>query len=61
MKKIFFISFILISLNGCEKNYLKQGNNSLVPMPIYPTDCNNDNNICTNENFNSDITISSGF
>ena len=46
MKKIFLIPFILISLYGCERNYLKQGNNLLVPMPILPTDCSNDNKTC---------------
>ena len=61
MKKIFIISFILISLYGCEKNYLNHGNNPLVPMPIYPTDCSNDNNTCENENFYSNVTISSSF
>ena len=61
MKKIILIPFILISLYGCEKNYLKQGNNLLVPMPIFSTDCSNDNNICENENFNSNVTISSSF
>tara|TARA_B100001564_G_scaffold348103_1_gene349644 strand:+ start:1020 stop:1205 length:186 start_codon:yes stop_codon:yes gene_type:complete len=61
MKKIFLITFILISLYGCEKKYLLQGNNPLVPMPIFSTDCSNDNNICENENFNSNVTISSSF
>ena len=61
MKKIFLITFILISLYGCEKKYLLQGNNPLVPMPIFSTDCLNDNNICENENFNSNVTVSSSF
>ena len=60
MKKIFLVPFILISLYGCEKNYLKQGNNPLVPMPIFSTDCSN-NNTCENENFNSNVNISSSF
>ena len=61
MKKIFLVPFILISLYGCEKNYLKQGNNPLVPMPIFSTDCSNNNNTCENENFNSNVNISSSF
>ena len=61
MKKIFIIFFILISLYGCEKNNFKKGNNPLIPMPIYPTDCSNDNNTCENENFNSNVNISTSF
>ena len=54
-KTIIFIFFLI----GCSNVNDDFGNNILIPMKIYPTNCNN-NNDCQNEKTDS-FTINSNF
>ena len=56
--------FILFSINlifGCSANNAINGKNPLVPMPIYPTNCSNNDNYsgCKNEKYNNFGTFNS--
>ena len=54
LKTIIFIFFLI----GCSKVNNDFGNNILIPMKIYPTNCNNKD--CQNEKADS-ININSDF